>query len=221
MTAPTVDPLRQAMAAQQAQTAAAQVQATRARLIEMLAVEWAALAAYRDVQAASFSVMAAAAVTAAQRSIAVLTASLLGSQIHAAGGVPGPVDLAAIRDLRGVPSSRVYARPFTQLWAALSKGVSFENAVKAGENRLLTMAATDSQLAKTITSQQVIGGSSDVVTGWRRVLNGPSSCALCTIASEQVYRKSDLAPIHDRCDCSVMAVTHGQQAPDLSSEQLP
>ena len=40
------------------------------------------------------------------------------------------------------------------------------------------------------------------IVGWRRILNLPS-CELCTIAATRTYRKSDLAGIHEHCDCTV------------------
>ena len=73
------------------------------------------------------------------------------------------------------------------------------------------MAATDLQLAKTHTTRAVLSGKDNVV-GYRRVLTGRESCALCAVAATQRYRKDRLLPIHDGCDCGVAPI-YGDRDP--------
>jgi hypothetical protein len=54
----------------------------------------------------------------------------------------------------------------------------------------------------------------DGVTGYRRVLHPELSqtgaCGLCIAASDRVYKKSDLMPIHARCHCETLPIIRGQ-----------
>lgn len=45
------------------------------------------------------------------------------------------------------------------------------------------------------------------VTRYRRVIRSEKTCGLCVAASDRIYRRSDLLPIHSRCRCAVIAVT--------------
>lgn len=49
------------------------------------------------------------------------------------------------------------------------------------------------------------------VIGWRRVIHPELSkggvCGLCVAAADRVYKISELRPIHDRCKCTIAAVT--------------
>lgn len=105
----------------------------------------------------------------------------------------------------GTTPQEVYRRPFVQFWTAIKNGHDFTDAMEQGENRLTTLAATDLQLAKTHTLKNVSVELSKVV-GYRRVLEGPHSCALCILASTQRYHRGDLMPIHPNCDCMVAPI---------------
>ena len=45
------------------------------------------------------------------------------------------------------------------------------------------------------------------VTRYRRVIRSEKSCGLCAAASDRLYRRGDLLPIHSRCRCGVIAVS--------------
>ena len=83
--------------------------------------------------------------------------------------------------------------------------------MKAGQERLDSLAATDLQLAKTHTAQQALSRDARVV-GYRRVLEGTYSCGLCIVASTQRYRKAELMPVHPGCDCDVVPI-YGDRDP--------
>jgi hypothetical protein len=74
-----------------------------------------------------------------------------------------------------------------------------------GRRRLLGLVTTDLQLAKTHAAQwrQL---RDDTVAGYRRILSGGDSCALCVLASDQRYTSGDLMPIHPGCHCDVAEI---------------
>lgn len=83
------------------------------------------------------------------------------------------------------------------------------DAVKAGERRAQTIAATDLQLATTHTAQDALAANQQVV-GYRRVLTGAENCGMCVVVSTRLYHKRNLLPIHPGCDCVVAPVMAGE-----------
>lgn len=106
---------------------------------------------------------------------------------------------------RGVPTREVYERPFVDTWTALAGGLGFDDALEKGRQRVVSLAGTDVQLARTRAAAYVLDRS-DGVVGYRRVLHGSESCGLCVVASTQRYRRGDLMPIHPGCDCGVLPI---------------
>lgn len=147
-------------------------------------------------------------VLAGRRQVSALTDSYLSQVMTQALGhrvAPrGPIDTNA---LRGVPASDVYARPFQTVWTKLADGVPFDSAVSAGAARLVDLLATDFQMAKTHTAQDVFSNSPDRIIGYARVVSGVNTCALCYVAATQFYHRGDLMPIHPGCNCSVEPIT--------------
>lgn len=48
------------------------------------------------------------------------------------------------------------------------------------------------------------------ISGHRRVLSaGKKNCPLCVVASDRLYHKSDLRPIHAHCGCTTQAIYNG------------
>lgn len=48
------------------------------------------------------------------------------------------------------------------------------------------------------------------ISGYRRVLSaGKKNCGLCVVASDRLYHKSDLRPIHAHCGCTTQAIYNG------------
>jgi hypothetical protein len=197
----------------QARAAARRITATRAQLLAYLAALWGSLPDYRAAGERVWLARAVPAVLGAQRQVASLTDASLTAALAAQGvaatpaGVAGAVATgAALRG--GVATVEVYRRALVTVWTALSKGRPFDDAVTAGLNRALEMAATDTQLARTHAARSVMERSPHVV-GYRRVVESAHPCALCLIASTQRYHKADLMPIHPRCDCDVMPIVAG------------
>lgn len=160
---------------------------------------------YRDADMTRFVSLAAPIVSAARRQSASLTTAYLSQQIRAGGGMlgkPVPIDTDG---LRGVPIADVYQRPNRTIWNELSNGAPLGDAVKVGQERLASLIETDVQLAKTNAAHAVLQQATSPRGNllYQRTLKGPENCALCVVASTQVYSKADLMPIHPGCDCDV------------------
>lgn len=179
--------------------------AVRTRVQQFAAARFTA-GQYRDADVALFVRQVAPVVLAGRRQVSAMTDAYL-TQVLQQSGIKaprrGPIDTAA---LRGVPVEDVYARPYQTVWTSLSKGDAFDAAVSAGAARLGILIATDMQMAKTYTSRDVLSHSKGV-TGYQRVPSGVNTCALCELASTQMYSRDDLMPIHPSCGCSVEPVT--------------
>jgi hypothetical protein len=182
-----------------------QAAAVRARVQSFASARFTASGAYRDADLARFVNQVSPIVLAGRRQTAALTDAYLSQVMRSAGikiPVHKPVDTAA---LRGVDVTDVYARPYQTVWTKLSDGLAFEDAVSAGASRLADLIGTDMQMARTYTSQNVLSRSS--ASGYERVPSGMNTCALCEIASTQMYHIAELMPIHPGCACGVEPVT--------------
>ena len=103
---------------------------------------------------------------------------------------------------RGVDIAEVYFRPVATARAVRAAGHDVAEAMRRGANRAQAIATTDLQLAKTHSARTVLADADNVV-GYRRVLQGPESCGLCIAASTRRYKKAELMPLHNGCDCDV------------------
>lgn len=185
--------------------------ALRASIVQQLFVTWFGMPDYRDTNIDEFLEASLPIVQAGQETSAVATTTYLQIMMEMMGSDVSDISLPdmalvtgeAIRN--GVPPEQVYARPFKEVWEALSNGLPFDVAVERGANRLRQLVETDIQLSHTHTSRTLLSGRNDVV-GFRRVPTGTFTCALCLVASTQRYRKLDLMPIHPGCDCRVAPI---------------
>lgn len=199
-----------AMAAYQAQT-----QALRTQLTAYVQRLWRSLGSWRQGDIPRFVAQVVPVVAGAQRQMVALTAANLAQQRQLAVGglfVPQPVDPKAVSGAaarNGTDPAEVYGRPFHLVWRQLDElprePGSIDQAITAGMDRAVESAVTDVQLTKQRTAFQVLGRDGRV-TGYRRVLEGAYSCALCIVASTQRYHRSELLPVHPACDCSVQPI---------------
>ena len=192
-------------------------EALRASTLGMLRRLWRSLGTWHRPDVDRFVPLAGTILDSAQQHMGSLTAEYLTryaelSGQHLPGGqLPGKhppqvvpaVDLSDLR--KDVDRETELTRPFVEVWTALKEDKPLEVAVTQGEQRLDDLAATDLQLAKTHTSRAALGADERVV-GYRRVLEGSSSCGLCVIASTLRYHRGDLMPIHPACDCGVAPI---------------
>lgn len=197
-----------------------QTQRVREGLLRIVRQLLGSLDAYREEDARQWVEQIVPRVVGAQESMVDLTVGYLRELIADMTGEDTAMpEVAPPDELRGVPPDEVYMRPFHAIWRSLSRGESLDEAVDAGLRRAESLAATDVQLAKTTTTQQVISEHRRTV-GWRRVPKGAFTCALCLIASTQRYTKSELAAIHPGCDCDVAPIVGDQDPGQVIDEEL-
>lgn len=197
--------------------------ALRANIVQQLFAVWYGLADYSGKAVDEWLNTVLPMINAAEETSSSATATYLELQMELAGiddfnAIPD-FGLTTGRALRGVDPSEVYSRPITEIWTQLSNGVSFDEAVDRGANRLRQLVETDVQLSHTHTSRTLLSDRKDVV-GFRRVPTGDYTCALCLIASTQRYRKFDLMPIHPGCDCRVAPIIADQQVDQIVDPDL-
>lgn len=227
MTAPVLTPAisdpRSAAVAAVYLTATA---ALRARLLGFVTTAFAGQGDYRDAAAAAFVANVVPMVLAAQQTMVPLTDAYLAHFIATATNtVASPVGIAATSvtgtATRGVNPTEVYRRPYTQVWTDLSRGKTLDQAVAAGQRRAVTIAATDLQLARTRTAQQVLQQSTKHVIGYRRELGpGTHHCAMCLLTSSRIYHKADLMPLHPGCSCTPTPIFRGEEVPEVDPALL-
>lgn len=127
-----------------------------------------------------------------------------------------PAELYTVGVLRGLPEDEVYARPFGALGAQLEQGADFAVAMASGRAALQRLTSTDLQMAHTRSARDFMVGQERIV-GYRRVLGGGDSCPLCRSAATRTYSREDLAPIHERCHCSVAPVFGDSPVPSVGT----
>jgi len=181
------------------------------RLIVALTRMFNGLGSWHRPDAQRFAAAAVPMVEGAQTALATLTSNYVASVASEAlrrPVAPPPIPQVARARLRLVDPTEVYQRPFVGAYTALRDGQPLDQALNGARLRLREVAEGDMQLAYAHASQAAMEGlpEGQRPTGWRRVLVGSENCAMCVIASTQVYRRSDLNPIHPSCDCTVEPV---------------
>jgi hypothetical protein len=187
-----------------------QTQALRDRLSNYVRSFWKSLGTYRAPQQAQYARDVTPVVLGAQQQMASLTTSFLAHQRQRAlGGAwrPAAVDMAKVTGKAarlGTPPNEVHARPFNLVWRQLDElphePGSIEKAIESGLNRAEELALDDLQLTKNHTQAEV-AKADNRVKYVERLLEGPSSCGLCIVASTMRYHPGKLMPIHGGCDC--------------------
>lgn len=207
---PSQSPFQPSNAALAAAYAAAMAR-IRTNMAEFIKRMFHRTGSWREQDAAAFARLVPRTVLGAQATVASITEAYLnrltneltGTSRPPVGVPPAEVTGSAVRN--GVDPEVVYRRPYTQVWTDLAAGTPLDEAVQAGERRALTIVNTDLQLAKTHTAQKV-GVKDDRFTYYRRVPQGPYTCALCLIVSTRRFLKEELAPLHPNCDCDIEVV---------------
>lgn len=193
--------------------------------VNLIAAEWAALGSYRDADIPAWLNFAVPTILDAQETAAAFAEASYDLQISLLTGeepnLP-PVDYSkvtgpAIRN--GTPVDEVYSRMFKDVWTSLGNGNSFDAAVQAGMNRFEEMFTTDIERVVDHTAIEKFANEHRIV-GSRRVLVGEKNCALCILASTQLYHKRELKPIHPNCDCKVVPVTSADINLNLSKNLI-
>ena len=82
------------------------------------------------------------------------------------------------------------------------------------EERMERMVNDDIAMAKRDAHRDALANTPARVTGYRRVVHPELaetgvSCGLCIVASTRIYKKSDLMPIHNLCNCEPVEIVDG------------
>ncbi|MFI7239674.1 hypothetical protein [Streptomyces cyaneofuscatus] len=193
----------------------------RERILTFVLSAFDGLPAYRDADADGFLERVLPVVLGVQQQMGQVTDAYLTAMIADMLGTTtatAPVTSAVSEQLRGVPPTEVYRRPFVQVWTALSRGHDPADAIGQGRTRLLSITETDLQLARTHSARGAMerGGA----RYFRRRLTSGKNCALCTIASTQRYRVENLMPIHPGCHCKPEPLPGNRDPGHVIDEQL-
>lgn len=199
-------------------------QRLRASTMAKVMAIWGSLDSWRDADIASFVKQVVPHVLAGQDHTAALTAAYLNKTVSILGpndarSIPVPtkgVTGAIVRN--GSSPADVYSRMGQTIYRALGQGDDIDAAVKKATDRLTKTAQTDLQLSRTWASRAVISKAKGIV-GWRRMLTGDKSCALCVVASTRTYRKADLMPMHPGCDCVPVPVIGSEFMPSMDQSE--
>jgi hypothetical protein len=126
-----------------------------------------------------------------------------------------PVGPVVVSDLRkGVPPEQVYERLAVQMRYERSTGTPEPDALKHVLDRADVMNQMDVALAARSEAEKFF--TSHAIAGYRRIVHPELSvggaCGMCIAASDRVYHKNRLLPIHARCKCGVMPIIGGWDA---------
>lgn len=180
---------------------------------------------YSDALVAEVASEVAGQVLAGQAGTANLTDAYLARVVTlATDKATSPAGVAAglSRSLRiGQPDlAVVYERLGGEFRARRAEGLTRAGALEATTRRASVMADTDLSLA--FRRQVVDFNKRRGVERYRRVIRSEKPCGLCLAASDRLYRKANLLPLHGRCRCGVMPVTFtSDPGSTLSNDDLP
>lgn len=114
----------------------------------------------------------------------------------------------------GVSPLDVWMRPAEQYRYQISQGLRENAALIKALERVEVMGDTDLTLAR---REEIRGiyAATPKVHGYRRVIHPEmsedgTSCGLCVVASNRVYKSNQLLPIHNECNCSTLPITDDQ-----------
>lgn len=179
----------------------------------------AVLAAYSGVNFYNAAAVTAAAEQAADTSntAAIIAAGLAAEYLsvisaQTAGATFGIPNLPHIPVRNGVPLARVYERPVKLFRRQVARGAPPAQALEAAMRFAAALVDSDIRLSQRDSSNQVLRflGQRYGIKGYRRAirpeLSKTGSCGLCIVASDRIYKSSELMPMHDRCKCVVLPI---------------
>lgn len=168
---------------------------------------------YDDKAVAQLAYLIGTQVGAVQRQTAALTDAYLARMTSLTlGRTIKPVGVGAVDQLRGITNTLVYQRLGENYRYLRSVGKTHEAAVTDTSQRAAIMADTDATLAMRAQSRRFMQRRQ--ITTYRRIIRPEASkggvCGLCIAASDRLYYKADLLPIHDRCHCETAPIVGGK-----------
>lgn len=203
-----IDALVAAQSASRADLARAAMLAATGQVAAMQEAQW-----YEDQAVAQLATAVSKQVAVAARQTAAFTdaylAQMTGILLGRRVGPVGPVDVAA---LRGLPGPLVYQRLGQNYRYLRSIGIDDAEALSRTSERAAVMAQTDTTLAMRKQAQKFMDRKR--IAGYRRIIRPEASaggtCGLCIAAADRIYHRSELLPIHDRCECGIAPIVGGQ-----------
>lgn len=146
-----------------------------------------------------------------------VTSMVAGQTLSPAGVAP---DLSRSLRTGQADLGEVYVRLGADFRWRRSEGLDETAARAATTTRARVMSDTDMALA--FRRQVVDFNKARGVLRYRRVLRSEQPCGLCAAASDRLYTRGDLLPIHGRCRCGVIPVTHATDpGSTLTNDDLP
>jgi hypothetical protein len=112
----------------------------------------------------------------------------------------------------GADMRLVYQRPIKLFRRQVAKGTPPAEAYRQAMHAAATLTETNNTLAMRQASQIALSqlATEANITGYRRILRPElaktGSCGLCIAASDQVYKRADLLPMHGGCNCDVLPI---------------
>ncbi|HEY4266630.1 MAG TPA: hypothetical protein VGM94_00425 [Galbitalea sp.] len=104
----------------------------------------------------------------------------------------------------------VWQRPVGQWIWQRRNGGTLEDQRGALTDYLTSLAESDAMIAERDEASRIYE-SRDQITGFRRVihpeLSASGTCGLCIVASQRLYHRGDLMPIHGDDHCTTMGIT--------------
>ena len=197
------------------------VQATSARtdsliwaLIKLLWNKWDAHDNYGENKATNELIMDSADLTMTYIEEAQRQTETYMREVFKNSGQPYPENVPApgktpYHRRGGITPDEIWERPVNVYRNARRKKASHQEAKKKMQERIYDIAHEELRLAQRDYAARIISGG-DTVKGWRRIihpeLSRTGTCGLCVAASQRIYKKSYLMPIHKRCCCTVAPV---------------
>lgn len=183
------------------------VKAAVARTKSMSNDDW-----YDPVKVTRYAKDVVRVVEAPQRQAAALTNAFQARVLtELTGRTAAPVKQVDVTQLRGIPHESVYGRVADEYRYQKSVGRTESEAAALVALRAEELADMDVTLAVRKQENAFVKAKKTVLY-YRRVIHpelaeSGASCGLCIVASDRVYQKADLKPIHFRCNCVTLAVT--------------
>jgi len=136
----------------------------------------------------------------------------------------GDIGAEIVRGLRqGVDPEGVYQRLAVTFRYGVSRGLSEPEALRRVDTRAEVMSQMDTALAARAQAAKTLQAT-DLAVGYRRVIHPEltkgGTCGMCIVASDRIYRKRDLLPLHDRCQCDIAPILRGGKDPGSSLNNL-
>lgn len=138
----------------------------------------------------------------------------------------------AIVTAEDMSTQGMFNRPARTVRAEIAAGATPAQADTKARDRIDRLVEDNVMLAQRFAEMEVLQAAVDLdapreprVIGYRRVIHPELSetgvCGLCIAAADQKYKVGDLLPLHNRCKCTVAAITEDHDpGDDVNSQDL-